>query len=135
MFKNYGEVAEAIHGLVQKFLTDKKSQAQFKSIEDMQRVLENFPEFKKNERNTTKHFTLLEEMRKKIEGRNLYKVSEIEQDLVAGKDNKKDYYKRIIEVIEDSQVSRMEKLRLLLLFSIRYENDSLVFSLKDKMRT
>jgi len=41
-------------------------------------------------------------MRKKIEGRNLYKVSEIEQDLVAGKDNKKDYYKRIIEVIEDS---------------------------------
>jgi len=29
----------------------------------------------------------------------------------------------------------MEKLRLLLLFSIRYENDSLVFSLKDKMRT
>mmetsp|Transcript_32680 Transcript_32680/g.23614 ORF Transcript_32680/g.23614 Transcript_32680/m.23614 type:complete len:103 (+) Transcript_32680:912-1220(+) len=102
MYKNYGEVAESIHKLVQKFLTDKQSQAQFKSIEDMQRVLENFPEFKKNERNTTKHFTLLEEMRKKIEARNLYQVSEIEQDLVAGKDNKKDYYKRIIEIVEDS---------------------------------
>ena len=46
MFKNYGEVAEEIHSLVQRFLTNKKSQAQFKSIEDMQRVIENFPEFK-----------------------------------------------------------------------------------------
>ena len=78
MFKNYGEVAEEIHSLVQRFLTNKKSQAQFKSIEDMQRVIENFPEFKKSERNTTKHFNILEELRRLIEGRSLYKVSEVE---------------------------------------------------------
>lgn len=32
----------------------------------MQRVIENFPEFKKGERNTTKHFNLLEEINKQV---------------------------------------------------------------------
>ena len=64
MNSNYGEVAEEVHNLVQKFLKNKQSQAQFKSIEDMQRVIENFPEFNKGERNTTKHFNLLEEINK-----------------------------------------------------------------------
>ena len=78
MYKNFGEVAEDIHALVQKFLNNKKSQAQFKSIEDMQRVIENFPEFKKSERNTTKHFNILEEVRRTVDARQLYKISEVE---------------------------------------------------------
>ena len=102
MFKNYGEVAEEIHSLVQRFLTNKKSQAQFKSIEDMQRVIENFPEFKQSERNTTKHFNILEELRRLIEGRSLYKVSEVEQDLVSTENNasKADNYRKVLEIIE-----------------------------------
>ena len=43
---NFGEVGEAIHDLVQKFLKNKKSQAQFKSIEDMQLIISQYPEFK-----------------------------------------------------------------------------------------
>lgn len=35
MYKNFGEVAEAIHSLVDTFLKTKKSQAKFESIEDM----------------------------------------------------------------------------------------------------
>jgi len=33
----------------------------------MQRIIENFPEFKKSERNTTKHFNILEELRSKVD--------------------------------------------------------------------
>ena len=44
----------------------------------MQRVIENFPEFKKGERNTTKHFNLLEELRRKVDEHQLYEVSELE---------------------------------------------------------
>mmetsp|Transcript_27963 Transcript_27963/g.34733 ORF Transcript_27963/g.34733 Transcript_27963/m.34733 type:complete len:157 (+) Transcript_27963:529-999(+) len=43
---NFGDLSSEIQSLVQKFLQAKKSQAQFNSIEDMQRVIENFPEFK-----------------------------------------------------------------------------------------
>lgn len=58
-------------------------QAQFKTIEDMQRMIENFPEFKQSERCTTKHFNIFQELKKYVEGCNLYKVSELEQDLVS----------------------------------------------------
>jgi hypothetical protein len=44
----------------------------------MQRIIENFPEFKKGERNTTKHFTLLEELKKIVDQRGLYDISELE---------------------------------------------------------
>ena len=47
MFSNFGDVADAIHNLVQSFLKNKKSVAQFNTIEDMQRIIENFPELKK----------------------------------------------------------------------------------------
>lgn len=59
----------------------------------MQRIIENFPEFKKSERNTSKHFHILEELRKIVDGRNLYDVSELEQDIVCGKENKQTHYK------------------------------------------
>jgi len=35
MFSNFGDVANAIHNMVQQFLQTKKSQAQFNTIEDM----------------------------------------------------------------------------------------------------
>lgn len=39
------------------------------------------------------------------------------------------------EFIENPDISKFEKLRLLLLFSLRFENDNLVYNLKQKMRT
>jgi hypothetical protein len=78
MFSNFGDIFDSIHNLVQNFLSNKKSQAQFTTIEYMQRIIENFPEFKKGERNTTKHFNILEELRKLVESRSLYDISEVE---------------------------------------------------------
>lgn len=88
-------------------------------------MIENFPEFKQSERCTTKHFNIFQELKKYVEECNLYKVSEAEQDLVATTENtsKQSIFKRVSEIIQNSQTSKKEKLRLLLLFSIRYEND------------
>lgn len=61
----------------------------------MQRVIENFPEFKKGERNTTKHFNILEELRKLVEARNLYEVSEVEQEIVSGNDARNKHFKSV----------------------------------------
>jgi vacuolar protein sorting-associated protein 45 len=134
MYKNFGEVAEDIHNLVQEFLKNKQSQAQFKSVEDMQRIIENFPEFKKGERNTSKHFNILEELRKVVDGRNLYEVSEVEQELVSGKENKQGHYRQVEDMISNLQVSKLEKLRLAMLYAIRYENDERVHQVKEALR-
>lgn len=67
----------------------------------MQRIIENFPEFKKGERNTSKHFNILEELRKIVDGRNLYDLSEVEQDLVSGKENKLSHFRLVEEKINN----------------------------------
>mmetsp|Transcript_45986 Transcript_45986/g.33747 ORF Transcript_45986/g.33747 Transcript_45986/m.33747 type:complete len:121 (-) Transcript_45986:377-739(-) len=120
--------------MVQKFLSSRQSQAKFESIEDMQRVIENFPEFKRSERNTTKHFNILEELRKVVEGTKLYDVSEIEQELVAGVENKNNHFKMVEQVVKElgaGTISKMEKLRLVILFALRYERDEKVGRLKE----
>ena len=44
----------------------------------MQRVIQNFPEFKKSERNTAKHSYLVDELRRRVDKKKLYEVSELE---------------------------------------------------------
>jgi vacuolar protein sorting-associated protein 45 len=135
MYQNFGEVAESIHKLVEKFLQSKSSHANFTSIEDMQRVIENFPEFKKGERNTTKHFNILEELRKVVDGTRLYDVSEVEQELVTGNENKSTHIKMVEGILNDQTgVSKMEKVRLALIFALRYEGDDKVFKIKELLK-
>mmetsp|Transcript_8639 Transcript_8639/g.14622 ORF Transcript_8639/g.14622 Transcript_8639/m.14622 type:complete len:173 (+) Transcript_8639:789-1307(+) len=131
MFSNFGDVADSIHKLVQGFLESKKSHAQFNTIEDMQRVIENFPEFKKGERNTTKHFNILEELRKLVDSRNLYDVSELEQEIVCGPDAITKHYKAVESLIGQPEVNKLEALRIVLLFALRYEGDSKTVNLKN----
>jgi len=127
MHKNMGESADAIHNLVRQFLKNKNSQVQMESLQDMQRVLEQFPEFKKSQRIATKHFNVLQEIVKLVEGRNLYDVSTVEQDIAAGKEARNDHFRDLMEQIKNAKVSKWEKLRLLCLYSIRYENDDKLF--------
>jgi hypothetical protein len=67
----------------------------------MQRIIDNFPDFKKGERNTSKHFHILEELRKIVEGRHLYDVSEVEQDLCSGKDSKVQHFNQLDELFKN----------------------------------
>jgi vacuolar protein sorting-associated protein 45 len=116
-------------------LQNKKSQAQFSTIEDMQRIIENFPEFKKGERNTSKHFNILEELRKLVDTRNLYDISELEQDLVSGPDSKNKHFKAVLALLEKEDINKLEALRLVLLFALRYENDDTVRQLKNLLKS
>jgi len=67
----------------------------------------------------------------------LYKVSEIEQDLVsnAAETSKMQNFNHVKAIIESAQTSKKEKLRLLLIFSIRYEGDKQVYKLKELCRS
>jgi len=61
----------------------------------------------------------------------------LEQDLVStqGEANKQQMFKRIQEILVNTGTSKKEKLRLLLLFSIRYEGDGLIYKLKETCRS
>ena len=101
----------------------------------MQRVIENFPEFKKSERNTSKHFNLLEELRRKVDGRKLYEVSELEQEIVTGPESRSKHMKSIVTLLESEEgIDDSEAIRLFLLYSLRYENDDKTRLLREKVK-
>lgn len=100
----------------------------------MQRIIENFPEFKKSERNTTKHFTLLEELKRHVDANQLYDSSEAEQEIVSGPDRKNNHYKAVKSVVEKPDIKDDEAIRLVMLFALRYENDEKVREFKTMLR-
>lgn len=101
----------------------------------MQRIIENFPEFKKGERNTTKHFNILEELRKLVDTRNLYDVSEVEQDIVSGPESKNKHFKEVQGILEKEGINKLDALKVVLLFCLRYEDDEKIRYLKNTLRT
>ena len=92
----------------------------------MQRLIENYPEFRVGERNVTKHFNLLDAIRSKIGDENLYTISELEQDICSTQsDDKIGVFSRIKVLVEDPKTKVDSKLKLILLFCLKYEGDVL----------
>ena len=67
----------------------------------------------------------------------MYNLSEVEQELASGSEgtSKQNNFNSVASFIENPEISKVEKLRLMLLFALRYENDNMVYNLKTKMRT
>jgi Sec1 family len=67
---------------------------------------------------------LIEAIRGEIGEKSLYEVSELEQDMCnTNTDDKSGVYSRIKIMIEDPKIKKAEKLKLVILFCLRYEGD------------
>lgn len=73
------------------------------------------------------------EISKKVNQKKLFQVSEIEQD-IAIKAAKNDHTKEVEDIIEDLDVDNFEKVRLVIIYAIRYEGDSNVKKFKDMLK-
>lgn len=130
MYKNYGEMAEELNRLVSEFKLKHQSQAKVESIQDMQRFMETYPEFKKYSGNVTKHVNIMSEISRKVDKKKLLAVSEIEQE-IAIKSSKSEHTSSVKEILEDPDVDNFEKVRLVMIYALRYEGDSNI----DKFKT
>ena len=74
-----GDLGVAIKAMVDEFQSASKSNQNIQSIADMQRFIENYPEFRAKSGNVSKHVTLMGEMGRLIEERHLLQVSQVEQ--------------------------------------------------------
>ncbi len=74
-----GDLGVAIKGMVDEFQSASKSNQNIQSIADMQRFIENYPEFRAKSGNVSKHVTLMGEMGRIIDERRLMQVSQVEQ--------------------------------------------------------
>ncbi|MCJ1293857.1 hypothetical protein MMC34_005413 [Xylographa carneopallida] len=120
MYLNFGDLGGSIKEYVEQYQSKTKSNANIDSIEDMKRFVEDFPEFRKLSGNVSKHVTLVGELSRKVGANNLLDVSELEQSLACN-DNHATDLKTLQRLIQSADITANNKLRLVALYSLRYE--------------
>ena len=78
-----GDLGVSIKSMVDEFQAASKSNQNIQSIADMQRFIENYPEFRAKSGNVSKHVTLMGEMGRLVDERHLMQVSQVEQARVS----------------------------------------------------
>lgn len=131
----FGEVATKINDKVNELGRNRENES-LESFEEIKKYIESLPSKKKQSTEITKHTSIIFELTKIMEENKLLELSSIEQD-IACSENKKDHMNRVINAIKSNSYikSQLEKIKLVLLFCIRYESDSFSISnLKDVLK-
>jgi len=100
-----------------------KSNQSLQSIADMRRFIDNYPEFRKLSGNVSKHITLLDEVSRIVAKRDLLSFSVLEQELAVNNDHST-HFKDLEESLKDPKIAHMDKVRLAMLYCLRYENNT-----------
>ncbi|XP_055388398.1 vacuolar protein sorting-associated protein 45-like [Condylostylus longicornis] len=99
----------------------------------MRRFVDQYPEFRKLSGNVSKHVALVHEISRLVEMNALLDVSLLEQQLVCS-DNRTEHLKSLLDRVRSPTIPKFEKLRLVLLYALHYENDPYLPNLKDELR-
>lgn len=116
----FGDLGQALKDYVQTYQSKSLAQAPdaINSIADMKRFVEEYPEFRKLGGNVSKHVALVGELSRLVGRDKLLDLGEVEQGLAtsAGAD-----LKSVQTFIVDSTVSPRNKLRLVILYALRFQ--------------
>ncbi|KAI9646587.1 vacuolar protein sorting-associated protein 45 [Ciborinia camelliae] len=120
MYLNFGDLGGNIKDYVEQYQSRTKNSSNIESIADMKRFIEEYPEFRKLSGNVSKHVTLVGELSRMVGSENLLEVSEVEQSLACNDAHASDL-KNVQRLIQSPNVTPENKLRLVALYSLRYE--------------
>ncbi|OQR99928.1 hypothetical protein THRCLA_06328, partial [Thraustotheca clavata] len=130
MHDNFGEICLAVKELVDQYKKSSKQNENIESIEDMQRFVDKYAEFRAQSVTVSKHVTLMGELNRLIEVQGLMDVSTLEQD-IACNDDASGHLRELTLRLRKAAIAPNNKLRLALLYALRYENPSAIKSVKD----
>lgn len=122
---NFGELGEAIQKLLQDYQAQSKEHqvSNLKSIEDMQQFMEKYPELRSQSHTVSKHVAIMGELARLVEVCSLMDVSAFEQDLACADDHA-GHLRELMAKLDSATVKIPDKLRLGMLYALRYENAS-----------
>ena len=134
---NFGELGEAIQKLLRDYQaqSQKNSASNLQSIEDMQQFLDKYPELRSQSHTVSKHVAIMGELARLVEVCSLMDVSAFEQDLACADDQGK-HLKELMAKLDSQTVKVPDKLRLGMLYALRYEDapTSAIPAVKEAMR-
>lgn len=133
-YKNFGDLGVNLKELVDRFRVQSRSSSNLSTIEDMMKFVGNYPEFRKTSSNVSKHVALAGELSRLVGEMNLLDVSQLEQD-IACREAEAEHRRQVMELLSKPNVSKSDKLRLVMLYSLRYEgaNDRGLPMMKDAL--
>ncbi|XP_009360738.2 vacuolar protein sorting-associated protein 45 homolog isoform X1 [Pyrus x bretschneideri] len=123
MYENFGDIGMNIKQLVDEFQQISKSNQNIQTIEDMAKFVDNYPEYRKMHGNVSKHVALVTEMSKLVEERKLMLVSQTEQELACN-GGQLAAFEAVTNLLNNESVSDIDRLRLVMLYALRYEKES-----------
>eukprot|EP00927_Polykrikos_kofoidii_P047542 TRINITY_DN41758_c0_g1_i1.p1 TRINITY_DN41758_c0_g1~~TRINITY_DN41758_c0_g1_i1.p1 ORF type:complete len:587 (+),score=116.63 TRINITY_DN41758_c0_g1_i1:107-1762(+) len=130
---NFGELGMSIKKYVEDYQKQTKNTAKIESIEEMQRFVDEYPEFRRMSGNVSKHVAVVHELSRIVEANGLLEASQLEQD-IACSENRQEHLRNVVDLLRSERVTNMERLRIVLLYALRYEHDSSIQQLKDELR-
>lgn len=127
---DFGEVANNIKILVDELNKEQSNiNKKTESLEDLKRMIEQLPEKKKQSAEVTKHTNIIYELTELVNRSKLLELSSLEQD-IACNDNKKEQFNKLSNILKNNIYSNLDKAKICLLYSFRYEGDNTVKQLK-----
>eukprot|EP00592_Proboscia_alata_P006139 CAMPEP_0194355998 /NCGR_PEP_ID=MMETSP0174-20130528/3819_1 /TAXON_ID=216777 /ORGANISM="Proboscia alata, Strain PI-D3" /LENGTH=604 /DNA_ID=CAMNT_0039125499 /DNA_START=122 /DNA_END=1936 /DNA_ORIENTATION=- len=132
---NFGELGEAIKKLLddfQKQTQQNSNVANLNTIEDMQNFMEKFPQIRSQSHTVSKHVALMGELARLVDVCSLMDVSQFEQELACADDHSS-HIRELLEKLENPNVQTPDKLRLGLLYALRYEETGNLNRVKSAM--
>lgn len=131
---NFGDLGMSIKEYVEDFQKQTKSTARVESVEEMQRFVDEYPEFRRLSGNVSKHVAVVHELSRIVEVNGLLEASQLEQELACS-ESRHEHFRAVADLICGSSITNMERLRLVMLYALRYEHDSSIAQLKDHLHS
>mmetsp|Transcript_20546 Transcript_20546/g.31671 ORF Transcript_20546/g.31671 Transcript_20546/m.31671 type:complete len:603 (+) Transcript_20546:15-1823(+) len=132
--KNFGELGEAIQTMLKEYQkqTQQHNTSNLNTIEDMQNFMDKFPELRSRSHNVSKHVAIMGELARLVDVCSLMDVSQFEQELACA-DDQSAHTRELMEKLNSPAVKIPDKLRLGLLYSLRYENSGNIHLIQQAM--
>ena len=133
--KNFGELGEEIQRLLKDYQkqTAQHNTSNLNTIEDMQAFMEKFPELKSRSHTVSKHVAIMGELARLVEICSLMDVSQFEQELACADDHTA-HWRELMEKLESATIKIPDKLRLGLLYALRYEHSGNLHMVQQAMK-
>ncbi|CDF89038.1 ZYBA0S03-07734g1_1 [Zygosaccharomyces bailii CLIB 213] len=123
MYLNFGELGDKVKQYVVNYRDKTNSNSQINTVEDIKNFIEKYPEFRKLSGNVAKHMAIVGELDRQLQTKDIWEVSEVEQNLAVHKDDPEDF-KDLVKLLQDPKIDKYYKLKLACIYALRQGNSN-----------
>lgn len=119
-YDDWGQVCVAVSEMVKAYKEVNNFDRNTVSLEEIKNFMNRFPEARKQSAQVTRHCGIASELVAEINGRNLTRLSVLEQDIISN-NNITEHSRLLLEVVQDPKTDLDDALRIIMLYHLHYE--------------